>query len=305
MPRFSAIDIGSNAIRMIVGEVVDHKVEVLKKIRAPLRLGHDVFMDGRISDKTLMEAEEVFRSFAMMNKKYRVKKCRAVATSALREAQNRNEFVRKMAKSSRIKVEVINGTTEAEIIFAAINREVDLTGKQAALIDIGGGSVEVTICQNEKVTSSKSFPAGTVRLIESLNKRRLNENHIDKVLHQFLAPMKQHLDKKARDINFDFAVGTGGNLEAMARLKIQLLKRTPNTNLTLDELVDITRILRGYSIQQRIEKLELRPDRADVIIPALLIVKTIMRQLHINKLMIPGVGLRDGLLWSIAQSTLA
>ncbi len=298
--RFSAIDIGSNAIRMIIGETHEGRLKNLKKFRSPIRLGHDVFTDGFVSEKTLKEAEETFTEFGRLNKRFKVEKCRAVATSALREAKNSKEFVTRMAAVSQIHVEVIDGTEEARLIFNAVNREVDLTKKRAVLIDIGGGSVELTLCQGDKMLVTQSFPIGTVRLLENLKKRNLTEDHLNVVIGDFIVPVVKFLEKEATGMSFDFAVGTGGNLETMARLKLQILHKTPNTFVSLGELLEITAALRPFSIKDRIEKLKLRPDRADVIIPAMMVVKLVLRQAGIEKIQIPCVGLRDGLLSTVA-----
>ncbi len=297
--RISAIDIGSNAMRMIIGEVVLHRVYVIKKVRASVRLGHDVFLDGKISEQTLSQAQKALKEFSSLNKKFKVRKCLAVGTSALREAKNRQEFVKKVFGKSRIRVSIINGTKEAGLIFKAVAQEVDLTDKKVALIDIGGGSVEVTICRGEKIVSTQSFPLGTVRLLETLNKQHLSEDELPAVIKKLTGPLLKFMRKNQKG-QLDFAVGTGGNLEAMARLKTYLLKKTPNTFLTLKELEALTKILRRYTVKQRILKLGLRPDRADVIIPAIMVVKTILRQSGADRLVIPCVGLRDGLLTSAA-----
>ena len=147
---------------------------------------------------------------------------------------------------------------------------------------------------------TQSFPIGTVRLLENLKKRNLTEGHLNVVIGDFIVPLVKFLEKEAAGISFDFAVGTGGNLEAMARLKLQILHKTPNTFVSLNELLEITDALRPFSIKDRIEKLKLRPDRADVIIPAMMVVKLVLRQAGIEKIQIPCVGLRDGLLSSVA-----
>lgn len=298
--RFSAIDIGSNAIRMIIGEIHEGRLQTLKKFRSPIRLGHDVFTEGTVSEKTLRAAEETFTEFGQLNKRFKVEKCRAVATSALREAKNTKDFVTRMKAVSQIHVEVIDGTEEAQLIFNAVNQEVDLAKKRAILIDIGGGSVELTLCQGDKMLVTESFPLGTVRLLENLKKRNLTESHLNVVIGDFIVPLVKFLEKEASGMNFDFAVGTGGNLESMARLKLQILHKTPNTFISLGELLEITEALRPFSVKERIDKLGLRPDRADVIIPAMMVVKLVLRQAGIQKIQIPGVGLRDGLLASVA-----
>ncbi len=296
--RFSAIDVGSNAIRMIIGEIQDGRLQTLKKFRSPIRLGHDVFTDGTVSEKTLLAAEKTFAEFSRLNKRFGVDKCQAVATSALREAKNSKVFVTRMAAVSQISIKVIDGTEEARLIFNAVNREVNLTKKRALLIDIGGGSVELTLCQDDKMIVTQSFPLGTVRLLENLKKRNLTESHLNVVIADFIIPLVKFLEKEAVGLTFDFAVGTGGNLESMARLKLQILKKTPNTFVSLSELNEITEALKPVSYKDRIEKLGLRPDRADVIIPAMMVVQLVLRQAGIEKIQIPCVGLRDGLLFS-------
>lgn len=299
--RVSAIDIGSNAIRMMVAEVLDAPpyVRIDKKFRAPVRLGHDVFTSGWISPETLENAKSTFLQFAETNKQYQVQKCKAVATSACREAKNRQDFVDEIRKISGIEIDIIDGTEEGRLIHLAVYKEVDLIGRKTMLIDIGGGSVEVTFSRGQQMLATKSFPMGTVRILENLAKRNMNESHLNIIMGEFLSELGEHIYSQCEHDPVDFAIGTGGNLESLGKLKVQLLKRTPNSFVTLTELNEIIERLRALSIRERIEKLKLRPDRADVIIPAALVVQTIMRQAETEKLVIPGVGLRDGIIWSM------
>lgn len=299
MPHIiSAIDIGSNAIRMIVAEAEGNQVKILKKFRAPVRLGKDVFTKGEISPKTHQQAAEAFQKFAQVNKKYRVSSCRAVATSAVRESRNKEEFIRAMLHLSQIKIEVIDGMEEAKLIHLAVRKELDLDQKRVMLIDVGGGSVEITFSEKSKMLASKSFPMGTVRILETLKKRQWGEDQLTMLMGEFLDPLSKHIHAQTDLQAVDFAVGTGGNLECMGHLKVQLLKKTPNTFVTAKELGQIIEILKETSIKDRVEKLELRPDRADVIVPACVLIQTILRQAEVEKIMIPCVGLRDGILWS-------
>lgn len=299
--KISAIDIGSNAIRMIIGEIRDHQVRILKKFRSPVRLGADVFKDGVISESTLEKAEETFMQFADLNRKYNIKFCRAVATSATREAKNKTDFVHRIFTKSKIKIEVIDGTKEAELIFSAVKHEVALEQKNVILIDVGGGSVEITHCQKAKLAATQSFPLGTVRLLDELRRKKMNESNFKVIIGDHLSEVHDFIKSHLPHESFDFAVGTGGNLECMARLKLDLLKKTPNTYCTLDELMQISDGLLKMSVKDRIEKLRLRPDRADVIIPAILVVKSILRQTNTQKILIPCVGLRDGLMRSLVS----
>lgn len=299
--KVSAIDIGSNAIRMMVAEITDTPpfVRIDKKFRAPVRLGHDVFTSGAISPETLEMAKSTFLQFAEKNRQYQVANCRAVATSACREAKNRQDFVDEIRKTTGIEINVIDGTEEGRLIHLAVCKEVDLIGKKTMLIDIGGGSVEVTFSRGTQMSATKSFPMGTVRILENLRKRKMNESHLNIIMGEFLSALSEHIYDQCDHEAVDFAIGTGGNLESLGKLKVQLLKRTPNSFVTLAELTEIIERLRSLSVRDRIEKLKLRPDRADVIVPAALVIQTIMRQAETEKLVIPGVGLRDGIIWSM------
>ncbi|MBL7542888.1 MAG: hypothetical protein JNL11_03685 [Bdellovibrionaceae bacterium] len=301
----SAIDIGSNGIRMIISEMIydastkSYVFKEIKKIRSPIRLGKEVFLDKPISQQTLNDSIETFEHFRNINQKYRVQSCRAVATSALREASNKLEFIDKIAKKSGIKVEVIDGMEEARLIYLAVSREVELKARRCVLIDVGGGSVEITLSDNSKIKQTESFPMGTVRILDQLIKRKLDESHLKVVVGDYIRPVFDFIDKNNFHHNVDFAIGTGGNLECMARLKWDLLKKSSNTFVTLNELIEIYDKLSKLSIKDRIEKLNLRPDRADVILPAIFTVKMILRQCDAHRIFIPRVGLRNGILWSM------
>lgn len=302
--RVSAIDIGSNAIRMMIADVTSPSspLKVVKRFRAAVRLGHDVFTQGLITPHTLEEAKAAFHHYAQTNKELGVLQCRAVATSACREAKNQKQFIEEVYKSSGIKIEVISGTEEGRLIHVAVRKELDLDHKKTMLIDVGGGSVEVTFSQGDRMVATQSFPMGTVRVLESLSKRKLNESHLNILMGEFITLLGEHVYKNCDHDPVDFAIGTGGNLECLGKLKVQLLKRTPHTFLTLTELDIIIEKLRPMKVKDRIEKLGLRPDRADVIVPAAMVVQTIMRQAETQKILIPSVGLRDGLIWSMAST---
>lgn len=297
----SAIDIGSNAIRMIVGEIGDSRIKIAKKFRVPLRLGKDVFRDGAIGDDTLKEAGETFKRFAEVNEKYEVLACRAVATSAVREAKNKDLFLQTIFKESKIRIEIIDGIEEARLIHTAVQKEVDLSKKRIMLIDIGGGSVEITFSENGMMSATQSFPMGTVRILQELSRRKLDESGLKVIMGEFIEPLSHYIESHAGTAPVELAVGTGGNLECMGRLKVQLLHRTPNTFVSLKELVEISRQIEDLTLRDRVDRLDLRPDRADVIVPAILLVKTVLRQAGIEKILLPGVGLRDGLLWSLLE----
>lgn len=300
----AAIDIGSNAIRMVVAEHSHQGLQLLKKFRFPIRLGADVFATGKISAKNLKLSARTFKKFKELTEDYNVKAIRAVGTSALRESKNSKAFIELVRRKSDIKIELIDGVEEARIIHQAVRREIDLETHRSLLIDIGGGSVELTFSDHGMMTSTNSFPFGTVRTLEMMKQRKLDESQLQLVIGDFLEPLTHFIQSQGPGQTLDFAVGTGGNLETLGKLKPLLLKAGSRTFLTLRELTEIIQKLQKMTIKERIEKLDMRPDRADVIVPASLIVQTVMRQAGIEKLLVPHVGLKDGLVWSIANQSL-
>ena len=299
--RVSAIDIGSNAIRMMVAEKSPsgQSLHVLKRLRAAVRLGHDVFTAGHITPPTMDAAIATFNHYARVNKELGVSNCRAIATSACREAKNSADFIAKVFEKSGIRIEVIDGKIEGEMIHQAVRRELDLEHKKTMLIDIGGGSVEISFSFGNKLLTTRSFPLGTVRLLEILTKRNLTEQHLNILMGECITQIGEYILENSKHGDIDFAIGTGGNLECLGKLKGQLLDRSPHSFLSLTEITIIIEKLRALNLKERIEKLKLRTDRADVILPASMLVQLIMRQSECEKIMIPYVGLRDGIIWSM------
>ena len=298
--RWAAIDIGSNAIRMIVADYTPLGFKTIKKYRIPIRLGADVFSDGKISPSNFKASARAFERFHQVTDELGVTRLRAVGTSALREAKNKNSFIEHMRTKTDTRIEVIDGVEEARLIHEAIRQEVDLENHRCLLVDIGGGSVELTVSQKGMMIATSSFPFGTVRTLNLLKKRSLSEEGINLVIGEYVRPIADFLHQYATD-RLEFAVGTGGNLEALGRLKSQLLKKSSRTSLNQEELSLIIAKLKRMSIKDRIEKLDMRSDRADVIIPAAMVIQAVLRQANINRLVIPHVGLRDGILWSFAR----
>ena len=301
----AAIDIGSNAIRLIIARNIENQhYEVLHKFRAAVRLGADVFSTGKVSKKSLTKAIITFKAFRRILNKHKITHYRAVATSALREAKNRDQVIAQISKKSGLRIHVIDGLQEAQLIFTAVQNEINLVPYHVLLIDIGGGSVELTFALKGRPIATKSFPLGTVRLLGQLKKRKLKETDIPFLLIESAAEIQNFIAaNKSPDTPLLYAIGTGGNLEAMGKLKTQLLRKHPSTYLTLEELERLIERVRKVPAKQRTSKLKLRPDRADVIIPAMLITKLLMLQTGVQKLVIPYVGLKDGLLSSLINES--
>ncbi len=299
--RLAAIDVGSNAIRMVICDYTPKGFHFLEKFRVPIRLGGDVFEKGQISGRNLKEAARTFRNFSELMEKYQVKQVRAVGTSALREAENQRAFVDLVERKSKIHVEVISGTLEANLIALAVSKEVHLENHVTVLIDIGGGSVEFTLVDRGKILATTSQPMGTVRVLEQLKKRKLSEKQIPLVIAEFLPTISQFLQKKPQE-NLDFAVGTGGNIEAFGKLKSTLLKSENRSFIARGEIEEMILKLHPMSVKDRVDKLKLRPDRADVIMPALHLVSQTLQLAGAEQIYVPYVGLKDGLLWSMIDS---
>jgi exopolyphosphatase/guanosine-5'-triphosphate,3'-diphosphate pyrophosphatase len=300
--RLAAIDIGSNAIRMVIAEHQTGGLKILKKFRFPIRLGADVFSQGQISGKNLKLSARTFRQFKQLSEKFKVAKLKAVATSALREARNKKAYIELIERKSNIRIELIDGVEEARVIYQAVKREVALENSHALLIDVGGGSVELTFSDRAFMSSTQSFPFGTVRTLEYLKTKKLTEKDLPRVATEFLKPLTHFLQAHGPD-RLDFAVGTGGNLETLGKLKPLFIGGNVKTWLSQAELQVMIERLSQMSLEDRIKKLDLRSDRADVIIPASWVVLTVMRQAQVEKILIPHVGLKDGVLWSLAQET--
>lgn len=298
--RLAAIDVGSNAIRLVIGELeANGEVRILKKYREAVRLGKDAFSQGSISKKCIEKTIETFLKFKGFLKEQNVKHVRAVATSAMREASNRKLLVESVFKQTGIEIEVIDGLEEGRLIFSAVSNRVDLSGSRSILIDIGGGSVEVTVAEGLKIVATKSFPLGTVRLLEALESRGLKEKHLPSVIEAGFKPLRAFLRDHLKGKTIDFAIGTGGNFECLGKLRVALLSKTSIYSMTFEELVELTEHLASMTVKERIQFLRLKNDRADVIVPAALVTLAIMEAIPTDTLNVPFVGLRDGILASL------
>ena len=292
--RISSIDVGSNAIRQVIVEVNPFGQWItLKKFRAPLRLGSDVFSTGRIQSNTEIELLNVFKKMQKLNKKYKVKKVIALATSAMRDAKNGAVIKRKIKKISQITLQTISGQKEAELIRSSIFKSQIINFNSSLLIDIGGGSAEFSALIGQKIVSSQSFPLGVVRLLNLTKKTK-------KTVAQIAKPYLQQVKNKNKTQKIDIAIGTGGNFDALSKLKLLLLKKTPNTNLTVLEIQTILKIWNSLSLAQK-EKLNIRKDRIDVLTLAIELILETLILFKIEKVKIPLTGLKEGAIYSFIK----
>src|SRR6202142_174680 len=308
MQIIAAIDVGSNAIRMVVGRFNESRtMEVLENIRLPVRLGTDAFGPGRLREVTIQQTVNAFLHFQTIASDLEVTKVRAIATSAMREATNGDILIDRVLRATGIGIEAISGEEEARLVHLAVSNAINLKGKHAVLIDIGGGSVEVTIAEDKKVISTESYNMGTVRLLQKLNGKSKSffspstaKHPFSLLIREYAEAARRRIDREIGNAKVDVCAGTGGNVEEMGRLRQKIFKRDSDKLITLSELQELIEKLSEMTVKERIQKLKLRSDRADVILPATIVLHLIAREAGVKQIAIPHVGLKDGLLLDMA-----
>lgn len=288
--KLAGIDIGSNAIRLLVTNVITHKKDgppSFKKsalVRVPIRLGTDTFIKGFISEANKNRMIEAMQAFKLLMNVHGVENYYACATSAMREATNGNEVVDEIFEKTGIKINIINGKKEAAIIFSTDLSSLIESDKSYVYVDVGGGSTEITIFSNGKIVNSKSFKIGTVRL---LNKQKSFE-HIWENMEVWIKSNTLNLKKVS-------LIGSGGNINKLFKLSGKPIGK-PLSNIYLKSQFHF---LKKMTYDERISELDLNPDRADVIIPATKIYLSAMKWSNAKKIYVPKIGLADGIVKSL------
>jgi len=294
-----AIDVGSNAMRLGIAAQDDQGApRLIQRYREPVRLGHDAFTTGVLSPQTMDEAVEAFRQFRRILDQHHVEKYRATATSAMRDAANGRELIARIAAETGIELELISGEEEARLVHYSICRRVDLADQFSLLIDMGGGSVEVTLCDDGEVVSAQSFKIGTVRLLEMLGQ----EGDFNTLLSEYLDGTRKKLREQIGRRRAGQCVATGGNAGAIGELARQLLNTESEKRISLAELEQLIRKLAKLSFEERIRDLGLRPDRADVILPAAMVFHDIMALAGAETMVMPEASLLDGVMLDMVDS---
>lgn len=297
----AAIDVGSNAMRMAIARAEkDRQLELVDNVRQPVRLGQDVFTKRRFSEETIERASDTFTEFRRLLDQRGVTRWRAVGTSAVREALNRDIFIDRVADASGISLTPIGGEEEARLVALAVGERVALKGKLAMLVDIGGGSVEVTLMADGNIIATESFKMGAVRLLQELEAKKFGERRFMQLTREYVDATRKRIRKEIGNQKIDLLIGTGGNVEALGDLRQELWDK-PNDALGEDELDSLVKKLQGMTFEQRVRELELRPDRADVIVPAAIVLQQIVKQAGVKQALIPHVGLKDGLLLDLVR----
>jgi exopolyphosphatase/guanosine-5'-triphosphate,3'-diphosphate pyrophosphatase len=306
MPRFAAIDVGSNALRLRVIEATgpsdpvkaqtplspDNPWRDLATVRAPVRLGHEVFLTGRLAPASIGQACDALRQFRDEIDRWKVDAYRAIATSAVREAKNAGTLVERARREAAIEIEAIEGIEEARLVQLAVTRRIALNDKRALLVDVGGGSTELTLLDRGAVAFSISLPLGTVRMLEAYLKgaktvdrarERLLEEAIDRALGEAIPQLG----------SVEVLVGTGGNIDTLWDL---CPVRGTARSVDMVSARTLFKKMCALTANERRDAYQLRPDRADTIIPATAIFLRIAYVLKLTTVLAPGVGLAAGVL---------
>ena len=291
--KYAAIDIGSNGIRLLVANVIskdNYPTQYRKSslVRVPIRLGADSFTTGIISKNNITRITDAMQAFKLLMSVHGVEKFKACATSAMREASNGKMVIETILKKTGIKIDVIDGKTEAAIISATDLNEIILGDDPYLYVDVGGGSTEFTFFDKGKMVTSRSFKLGTVRYVD----KKTNKVILDK------------LEAWITDISKDFKgislIGSGGNINKIFKMSGQPLGRP----LSYVYMKANYEFLKKMSYEDRITELGLNPDRADVILPASKIYLRAMKWSRADKIYVPKIGLSDGIIKGLHLGTL-
>ncbi len=280
----AAIDIGSNAVRLLICEVIKNGKEVtfnkLNLLRIPVRLGFDVFEKGSIGGQKKKMLINTIKAFNNLMKVYEVDHYMACATSAMRDAENAKEIIKEIKSETTIEIEVITGELEAEIIYENHIAEFLDNNKSYLYVDVGGGSTELTLYHKGKIIVQKSFNIGTVRLLTN------------KVKDSTWDEMKETLKDLSKKYDNIIGIGSGGNINKV----YAITGAKPGKSMSYEDIKDIYKEMEPLFIDERMKKYTLKQDRAEVIVPALSIYNAICKWADITEMHVPKIGLADGLI---------
>ena len=288
--KYGAIDIGSNAVRLLVANVIEEKNKEpqFKKsslVRVPIRLGADAFVTGKISDENIKRMIDAMEAFKLIMKVHGVEKYKACATSAMREAENGAEVIATILKNTEIDIDIIDGKKEAAIISSTDLNQLIESDSTYLYVDVGGGSTEFTLFSKGKIINSKSFKIGTVRLIN--NKKSENKIIFKKV--------QEWVEENTKNYKRISLIGSGGNINKIFKMSGRDIGK-PISYIYLNAQYQF---LKKMSYKERISELSLNPDRADVIVPATKIYLSAMKWSGARKIYVPKIGLSDGIIKSL------
>jgi len=292
MLRYAAIDIGSNAVRLLIADITKNEEGYGYKkntlIRVPLRLGDDAFLDHHISERKTEDLLKTMTAFKNLMDVYQVSEYLACATSAMREAGNGADIIKKIKQATDLDLEIIEGQREANIIYSN-HIEDTLDSKRSYLyIDVGGGSTELSVFVNKVPVASKSFDIGTIRILDNQDKEETWDD------------MKNWVKEHTKSLKNMAAIGTGGNINKLYRMSDE----KEGMPLSFLKLKGLYNNLNAHSLKERIQIFGLNPDRADVIIPACEIYITLLKWTGIKQIYVPKVGMADGIINLLIEENL-
>lgn len=285
--KYAAIDIGTNAARLLIGELIenegDFSIKKISYLRIPLRLGDDVFEDGKISSKKQVMFTRTISVFILLSQIYDVETIRAVATSAMRTAENSKTVIEHIHRETGVKIEVISGDEEAKLILGGFSL-LNIPKKTGFIvIDVGGGSTEISVYEKGVRIASKSFELGTIRILK------------EKTSPEIWNDLKEWIIKNIDVLDDHLLFGTGGNIQKAH----DIITQKTDAPISLTQLKKLRSDLSPLSLSERISRFPLKEDRADVIMPALDIFIFIMKELNIRTLKVPNIGLIDGMIFAM------
>jgi len=286
--KFAAIDIGSNAVRLLIANIIeeDNKPTLFRKsslVRVPIRLGADVFLENKISKENDGRLNDTMQAFKLLMQAHKVERYKACATSAMREASNGKDIAEEIFQKTSIDIDIIDGEEEAAIIAATDIDTYISKDKNYLYVDVGGGSTEFSIIHNGEKVASKSFKIGTVRLLNDI------------VKHETWAELEQWIKSVTLEYEKVDVIGSGGNINKIYKISGKKIGEP----LTYFYLTSYYHILNSYTYDERITELNLNQDRADVIIPALRIYLSAMKWSKAKHIFVPKIGLSDGIIKSL------
>lgn len=289
--KYAAIDIGSNAVRLLISNIIEMEGEPVqfKKsslVRVPIRLGEDVFVKGKISKENKKRMVDTMTAFKLLMKSHKVVKYKACATSAMREAKNGKELVALISEKTGVNIDIIDGEEEAAIIAATDLNAFIKPEKTYLYVDVGGGSTEFSVIHKGDKVDSKSFKIGTVRLLKDIVKKDTWKD------------LEEWVKAKTKDYSSIEVIGSGGNINKIFKLS----GKAQSKPLTYFYLTSYYKMLQSYTYEERIYNLDLNQDRADVIIPACRIYLSAMKWSGAKSIYVPKIGLSDGIIKSVYHS---
>jgi len=291
--KFAAIDIGSNAVRLLIMTITEqeHREPIFKKtslVRVPIRLGADVFLTKNISEENIKRMVDTMQAFKLLMQSHKIEKFKACATSAMRESENGEDVAQLILEKTGVEINIIDGSDEAAIIAATDLHALIQTDKTYLYVDVGGGSTEFTLYSKGKTVASRSFKLGTVRLLENM------------VSQEVWDEVEEWIKKITRNYTKIDLIGSGGNIN-------NIFKSSGKANgkpLSFLYLSSYYQLLQSFTYEERITELNLNQDRADVIVPAAKIYLSAMKWTRARRIYVPKIGLSDGIIKSLYQEAL-